>query len=279
MEPKDKFIAYVDIIGFSYLVAESKAGRGYSPEEIAGLEALLGGPDSGHSGEPGGPRICPQSRTIQTGMDYQVTRACGHAIHSCELSPGGAINLVNRAWTAVTNLLQRGVLCRGYVTRGLIDHEPSLAGRADDWRSAEGDRRAAAFKREADRRGTPYVEIDAVVCDFIAQEGDPGAVEMFLRLVTRDGKAAGLFPIQRFAHTFAIRHDFDAAKAKASNDSQRRTLNHLKSQMNAFVDPSNPDAVQKSKDYLAALDAQLAICDQTDQMIGVLKRPYPYEKP
>ncbi len=277
MEMKDKFIAYLDIIGFGYLVAESRAGRGFSAAEIGVLEKLLGSDGDRLHFEKDGPRICPQSRTVRRNLDYQVTQASGFAIHSCEVSPGGAINLVNQAWTAVTNLLQRGVLCRGYVTRALIHHNGSTVAGGDGGRFSGDDPLAGAFRREADRRGTPYVEVDAAVCDYIALEGDAGAVEMFSRLVQRDGIAAGLFPIQRFAHTFAVRHDFDAAKARASNESQRRTLNHLRSQANSFVDPSNPEAVRKAADYLASLDAQLAICDQTDQMIGVLRRPYPYE--
>ncbi len=276
VDMKEKFIAYIDIIGFGYLVAEAEAGRGYSAAEIAGLAGMLDGTRENLPAGKDAARICPQSRTIQWDMDYQVTQASGYAIHSCEISPGGAMNLVNQVWTAVTNLLQKGVLCRGFITRGMIYHSGSAVVRGEG--TSEAVQGPGAFRREADRRGMPYVVVDASVCDYIAGEGDAGAVEMFSRFVTREGGSAGLFPIQRFAHTFAVRHDFDAAKAKASNESQRRTLNHLRSQVNSFVDPANPDAVQKSADYLAALDVQLAICDQTDQMIGVLGRPYPYER-
>jgi hypothetical protein len=34
-----------------------------------------------------------------------------------------------------------------------------------------------------------------------------------------------------------------------------------------FVDESNDDAVRKAKYYIETLDAQLAVCDKTDEMI------------
>ena len=47
----------------------------------------------------------------------------------------------------------------------------------------------------------------------------------------------------------------------------------LKDRVIAYVDTSNPSAVQKSEHYINALNAQLAVCDRTDKTIDMLCSP------
>jgi len=47
----------------------------------------------------------------------------------------------------------------------------------------------------------------------------------------------------------------------------RLMINRFKDQLMNFVDKSNPDAVRKAEHYLRSLDAQLTICDKTDEFL------------
>ena len=42
-----------------------------------------------------------------------------------------------------------------------------------------------------------------------------------------------------------------------------------------FVDESDPKAVKKAEHYIEALNAQLAVCNKTDEMIDMFSSPYP----
>lgn len=274
MAPREKFIAYIDIIGFSHLLAEAEAGRGFRQADILPLVQLLGGKKDRESFEKYGPTLCPCSRAITRNLDYQVTQISDCALHSCEVSPAGVINLIGTISTAIMGLLLKGLMCRGYITRGMIDHTETQFLGTGVVRAVEGERNVSLFKRAADKRGTPYVEVDALVTDYVQKEGDACTKELFSRMVKRDGDLVAVFPFQRLAHSFAIGRDFNGAKEKAHNDTVRQILRRFKEQVGKFVDPANPDAVRKSEHYLAALDAQLGVCARTDQIIDTLQRPF-----
>ena len=140
------------------------------------------------------------------------------------------------------------------------------------------ERSVTAFKREADERGTPFVEVDKVVCDYVQSHGDECVQKMFHRQVEGDGEVVALFPFKRLAHSFVIAgfgHKFDPDRERQSNDNLRRIILDLKERVRGFVDQENPDAVRKSEHYIRALDAQLEVCDKTDRMITGLAQPIP----
>ena len=133
-----------------------------------------------------------------------------------------------------------------------------------------------AFKHTADERGTPFVEVDPIVCEYVREHGDSCGKEMFSRYVKEDEEIAALFPFQRLAHSFVIGgfgQNFEPEKEKRSNQILRQGIESLKERVSGFVDTSNPDAVSKADHYIAALDAQLRVCDETDAMIEKLTSP------
>ena len=202
-EFKDKFIAFVDILGFKKLVEAAETGTGMPLSNL--LEALkeFGTPEDRKTYEQYGPRVCPAY-----GKESQVT----------------------------------------------------------------------AFKREANERGTPFVEVDSVVCDYVGNYGDSCVQEMFARYVKTDGEVTALFPFQRLAHSFIIAgfgHTFDPEQEKQSNQNVRLMITNLKERVMELVDPSNSSAVSKGEHYIAALNAQLKVCARTDEMIDMLCSPLP----
>ncbi len=177
-------------------------------------------------------------------------------------------------WDFVLCLLQKGMMCRGFITRGRISHESDMdfVGTGAH-RAFENEKNVAAFRRDAREQGTPFVEIDHIVCDYVNNCGDWCVKEMASRFASFDGKVVALFPFKRLAHQFMIgRGVFDVNRERESNHNVRLILTNLKERVSALVDPSNPRAVCKARHYIEALDTQLAICDSTDDLIRLLSQ-------
>jgi hypothetical protein len=136
----------------------------------------------------------------------------------------------------------------------------------------------SAFKRKADENGTPFVEIDPSVCNYIEKGSDSCVKEMFSRYVKNDGELAVLFPIQRLFHQFAISKNCNLEKERQSNDAIRSMLRDMKDRVMSFVDKSNVRAVEKAAHYVQALDDQLRDCDFMDDAIGTLESPFPRQR-
>jgi hypothetical protein len=164
-------------------------------------------------------------------------------------------------------------MCRGYITKGRVFHTETQIIGTGYQRALENEKDVAAFKREADERGTPYVEVDKAVTDYVTSCGDWCVKEMFSRCVKSDGEISAIFPFKRLAHRFVIEgagHPFDADRERRANANVRSTIRQTKERVQSFVDQSNSSAVRKADHYVAALDAQLVQCDKTDSFIDAM---------
>lgn len=94
MEFKDKFIGFLDILGFKNLVEAAETGAGMSLPDLLQLTKKLGSADDRKRFETHGPIACPQSTYIKRDLDFQLAQISDCVIVSSELSPAGAINLV-----------------------------------------------------------------------------------------------------------------------------------------------------------------------------------------
>lgn len=278
MDFKDKFIGFVDVLGFKNLVEAAETGRGLPLEAILEVLKGVGSSEDRRAFVVYGPIICPASRYIQRDLDFQVTQISDCAIISSEVSPAGVINLVNHCWKAVTRLLKQGLMCRGYIARGRIFHTDTQVIGSGYQQAYERERQVSAFKRSADERGTPFVEVDRSVCDYVAHSEDQCVKEMFSRQVKDDGTVVALFPFQRLSHSFAVGgfgQVINAQRERESNETMRRTLQTVKERVESFVDTSNPNAMSKAEHYIKALNDQLRICDEIDEAITRLSASYP----
>jgi len=267
---QEKFIGYLDILGFTNMVEASENGSGKPLRELLELLKALGSSEDVAELRRYGPTICPKSTYLHSDLDFKVTTISDCAVVSSEVSPAGAINLVNRCWRAVVRLLNRGLMCRGYITKGSIYHtEEQFIGSGYE-RAYSKESKVAAFKREADERGTPFVEVDPIVCSYIMECGDECVRKVFSRMTRSDGEATALFPFKDLSHSFMIGGlgvTFDPRKEKAANQDMRLLINELKERVMQLVDESNPRAVQIAEHYVGALDAQLVSCDKTDRFL------------
>jgi hypothetical protein len=276
---KDKFIAYVDILGWKNFVEEAEAEtNNMSLQVLVGLLDKLGSKEDRHNFVVYGPMICPESSYVQRGLDFQLSQAYDCVVVSVEVSPAGVINLINHCWKVVMGLLGKGVMCRGYITRGLIFHTERYCIGTGHQKVLEREKMVSAFKRKADEDGTPFVEVDASVCHYIESGSDSCVKEMFSRYVKNDGELVALFPIQRLVHEFAIRKDCNLEKERRSNDVMRSILRDMKDRVMSFVDKSNARAVEKAAHYVQTLDDQLRECDFMDDAIKTLGSPFPAQR-
>lgn len=280
MEFKDKFIGFVDILGWKVKVKAAEAGTGMSLAELKEALKELGTSEDQRKFEKYGPMTCPESSYVQRNIDFQLTRVSDCVIVSSEISPAGVINLVNHCWGAVLRLLAKGFMCRGYITRGSIYHtnEPEMIGSGYQ-EALHKEPQVSAFKRKADEIGTPFVEVDPAVCNYVRDHGDSCVKKMFSRYVREDGIVTALFPFQRLQHSFIVGdlpgHSFDIERERQSNKNMCSMIKEMKECVKAFVDRSKPDVVDKAEHYIAALDAQLEVCKKTDEMIDMLGSPFP----
>lgn len=277
-EFKEKFVAFIDILGFKRLVKDAEAGKGLPLTQLIKLLESFGSAEKRAKYEKDGPYCCPQSQFLERNIDFRLTQISDCAIVSAEVSPAGAINLINHCWGVVIKFLQHGIMCRGYITRGRIYHTETQFIGTGSQNAYEAEKQVSLFKRAADERGTPFVEIDRAVCDYINNCEDACVKEMFSRMTKSDGDGIALFPFKRLSHSFIIGgfgKRFDPDKERQSNQNLRQTLLTFRDRVMSYVDSSNPDAVRKSDHYVGALNAQLEMCDRTDEMIDELCAPFP----
>ncbi|AFP20486.1 hypothetical protein KVP06_12995 [Geobacter sulfurreducens] len=122
MKYEDKFIAFVDVLGFKSMVEASESGLGMALPELMECLSKLGKQEDKEIFDRYGARTCPESRFIQKNLNFELTQISDCVIVSSEVSPAGVINLISHCWGAVIELLVRGIMCRGYITRGAIYH-------------------------------------------------------------------------------------------------------------------------------------------------------------
>lgn len=272
----DKFIAYIDVLGFKSLVAAAEDGSGLSLTELVELLSLLGKGTERARFEAHGPSTCPEAPYIERHLDFRVTQISDCTIVSAEVSPAGVINLVSHCWGAVIQLLAKGIMCRGYIKRGSVFHTDRNVIGSGHQAAFAAESQVSAFGREANERGTPYVEVDPEIVQYIESQPDACVKMMFGRMVKSDGTVTVLFPFQQLHHSFIVAghgHRFDAAKERGSNQNLRVIIGRMKERVLSFVDTGNASAMTKAKHYISALDSQLEACNTTDEVINKLDSP------
>lgn len=279
MEFREKFIAFLDVLGFKAYVRSAEAGLARSLPEILEMLRKLGSAEERDHFRQYGPIICPDAPYIQKDLDFRFTQISDCAVLSAEVSPAGVINLVDRCRMAVFRLLEDGVMCRGYITRGKIFHSDTQFVGSGYQEAYEKESQVAVFKREADERGTPFVEVAPHVLQYVASVKGTCVQKMFERMVRRDGDAAAVFPFKMLSHSFVIGdclgRKFDAERERKSNRNMRLILEKLVAGVRASVDPANSRALRKAEHYVRALEAQIEICERTDRVLDELSAPWP----
>lgn len=274
MEFQDKFIAFVDILGFKSLVEASESGAGIPLSELTSALADMGKREDRATFKQYGPVVCPLAPHIKRDLDFRVLQISDCVIASAEVSPAGVINLVHHCWGAVLRLLKRGLLCRGYITRGSIYHTDDQVIGTGYQDALAREATVAAFKTEADERGTPFVEIDPSVQQYVSACGDGCVQERFSRFTKTDGELVALFPFQSLVHSFTIGGwsgtDWNPTQEKGPNKNVRKLIETMRTEVLKHAAPGNERATKKIDHYVRCLDQQLRVCDATDRFLDGL---------
>ena len=273
---EDKFIAFIDVLGFKSMVTKSEAGTGFELTELLEILKKLGDGSERERFEKYGPTCCPMAPRVEKNLNFRVTQISDCAIVSSEVSPAGIINLISHCWGAVIELMTRGILCRGYIKRGRVYHTDSQIIGSGYQEAFFAESKVSAFKQEADERGTPYIEVDGDVASYIEGQSDSCVKDMFNRMIKRDGDAIVLFPFQRLQHSFIVAQygrNFEPTKEFKSNDNVRKNIQRYKQTIESLVDQEK-NAQSKVRHYIKALNEQLLACDATDEAIRMLSKPF-----
>lgn len=283
MKFQRKIIAFIDILGFKNLVEMAETNGEINLSELVEATTQLGTGKDEEIIAKNGPMICPQSKFTSKDLLFRVTQVSDCAVISAEVSPAGVINLVSHCSKAVSGLLRKGLMCRGYVTFGSIFHENGQFIGSGYQSALSGETSVKAFRHEADERGTPYVEIDKAVTQFImSDECDNCVKTIFDRLTKTENGCTAIYPFQRFFHSFVIAGNgkrFVAEKEIIENRKIIEILTFYKDRVMNFVDPENDSAMKKARHYLIALEKQIKLCEEAENNIRkidqVLSQPFP----
>jgi len=196
----EKFVAFVDILGWRSLVRRAEEGQDVTLEELSEILNALGTEEDRRQFELYGPTTCPQAPRTRDDLDFRISVASDCVVVTSEISPAGVINLVAHCWKACITLLTKGIMCRGSIKRGQIyhtQHRQIGTGLSD---AVDREKRVSIFKLDSDERGTPFIEIDKAVIQYVDHQSDDCVKEMFSRMVRREGDVGAIFPFQRLDH-------------------------------------------------------------------------------
>ena len=274
----EKFIAFFDVLGWTSLVRASDEGCGLSLPELSEIATTLGTDADRKHFEKYGPTACPKAPYIRKDMDFRITQVSDSVLISAEVSPAGLINLVSHCWTACFKLLSKGIMCRGYIKRGRIYHTSKHQIGTGFSDVVEGEKHVSIFKKDADERGTPFIEVDKEVVQYVEHHPGQYVKEMFSRLVKKEGDLAAIFPFQRLNHSFIVAEfgtTFDPENERASLNVVRGWIHRMKEQVQRHIDPLDESVLRKGNHYIRMLDAQLVACARTEEEIDRLMQPFP----
>lgn len=273
MQFSNKFVAFVDILGFKEMIKNSESGSGRDLTSILNLLQMLGNQELQEGVFKYGPSLCPCSDRITKDLDYRVTQISDCVIISAEKSPSGILQVIQHCWLTAFKLLNEGILCRGYVTMGSIFHaEGQVIGTA--YNSAyEKERDVSVFRQHEEQKGTPFIELDTEVVKFISDTNDKCVLEMFGRMTKTHENLTAIFPFKVLQHSFLIGKKGESDEIAANEKVRQRIINLIDRILTQT--PTNPKAQEKISHYLAVLQDQLIACDKTDVMIRSLFSPFP----
>ena len=179
-------------------------------------------------------------------------------------------------------------MCRGYIKRGLIYHTNDYCVGSGLNEVVEGEKNVSIFKTEDDEHGTPFIEIDKNILEYVNDETSDDGVKKAFSEFTRTKKldvvvVAAIFPFKRFDPGDSIpwgeKLDSDKAKAHEAIATVRNWMHRVEEMVRRHVDHSDESsrqsALQKERCIIQMLDDQRAVCDRTERAIHEMAESFP----
>ncbi|MFC4350848.1 hypothetical protein ACFOW6_04740 [Fodinicurvata halophila] len=184
MKYTDKFVAFIDILGFKQIVEKSVIIE--DAESIARMIKRLAPESDIAFYQNDGAEICPCSESYSSDLAMRISQISDCVVISAEISAAGVINIIHYCQKVAERLLLReSVLCQGYLTRGKIVHDGMMFFGPGYQAAVEGEKQAASIEWRGEVLGTPFIEIDPDVVAYLKSHGDDCTHEMFTRMTVR----------------------------------------------------------------------------------------------
>lgn len=267
---KEKFIAFIDILGFKEIVKKSVEGTGRSIEEIKELFDILDSFDSKKQFN-----LCPQANRNSSSLDFEITQISDCVIMSSEISSAGIINLIEKSYIIASKLLRKGCLCRGYIDKGVIYHKgKDIIGTGyQDTYLKESE--VSIFANSNNEKGTPFIEIDKKIHEYIIMCDDKCVQKFFGRMTIKAGMQFAIFPFHSFNCSFILAD----GKGVQSNLTEKQTyctdlitkIDEIKTIILSNSKTENPKALEKIRHYIEALENKQKELKLAYQMIGAFR--------
>ena len=275
----DKFIAFLDVLGWKSFVRKTEQNNNSSlkdaidvlnmikQEMLSRKELFL----------KNGSIICPSAPRIKDDIDFFFTMFSDNVVISTEVSPAGLVNLIDCCRTIYFKLImRRGLMCRGYLGMGPIYHSKDYCVGSGLGDVASEEKRVSFSGIEAEERGTPFIEIDGSVIQFIDHKiSDRCTVDLLEDIVKREGDIAAIFPFERLdpGKFGGVAHD--PARARQDVAVVRKWIEDAKRLVAQHVDSRCASARRKGNCLTRILDNQLLVCEQTETLIEQMSEIFP----
>ena len=270
---QDKFIAFVDILGFESKVNSLEEHGGCGISDLLELCSKLSQKSHVDGIAEHGPLICPDSQYISRSLDYEVTQVSDCVVISVEVSPAGIVNLLQHIWACVFELLTKGVMVRGYLTRGTIYHKDNQFIGTGYQSALQKEKQVSAFRIPTVGTFTPFVEIDAGVVKYVREETDRCVREIFNRLTKKDDNGITVvFPFHGLSN-LAGQNIGNEETCRESLELVRKWVTDFLEKLNIQSPISDTRANQKALYYRYFLEEQLEECERIEKILKVMKEP------
>jgi hypothetical protein len=276
----EKFIAFVDIVGFTSMVEAAEASGGDLTRALE-LTNALGSATDAEKVRINGHSVCPKAPYIEKGVRFEVTQVSDCMVASAEVSPAGLITVVHHCHTAAARVVSKGGLCRGVITMGNIVHAAGQFAGTGYMEAFHAEKSVAFKKADLSEAGTPFIQFDPSVVRYANEQAD-GCVRLMLgRMTASDGSYTAVDPFPSFANAPAalINLDFDPVKWKASVD---RSLGYRETTLAGYdaAEMAAPGEKERAKirHYKRGLEEAIARlrvkAARLDDMIATGRIPY-----
>ena len=270
---EDKFIAFVDILGFNSKVESVEGPDGTSLSDLLEYCSILSQQNIMLDILEYGPTICPESEYKSRDLHYEVTQVSDCVVISTEVSPAGIINLLYHVSACVTKLMTEGMMARGYITRGNIYHQNNQFIGTGYQEALEKEKVVRAFRFDASKDSTPFVELNPIVVSYIKGKTDKCVQTMFSSMCTEDDHGiAAVFPFSRLSN-LAGGNIMDAESCRKSLSVVRKWIYDFINKLESQSPSSDPKANKKSKYYRKFLYQQLDECDRIESLLPKMNQP------
>jgi hypothetical protein len=174
-------------------------------------------------------------------------------------------------------LLIAGHLCRGFVNRGRILHSDKQFIGTGYQNAVEGEKRVSIFQADSVDRGTPFIQIDRSVCEYVAKEADPCVKEMFGRMTECDGRETAVSPFSALKKIPAtvIDRNFDPVKWKATIATTQANIQRLLTQLEKTEIGASDSAKGKIAHYKRKLTEILEVKEKERATMDRLSGAFP----